>query len=215
MEVLIAVIGTGGAILSTIISIRLKHKLENEKTLHTQERVGWDALSIIANFTVFNKTKKVVDRLMNETSATRFLYLIAVNGKHELRHVSVIYEQHKTTDFTVNAINRYQRIKVDDEYLRMLKRTEKDGPIDLETETMSASLLKDIYSMEGIKHSRVTFVHRVHMDAENDLVIFSSIASHDKDFTSSELTNIDLTYEGTLKPIMRDLFKSYPSISIR
>lgn len=215
MEVGVTEIITSGiAAISVIgaaaITTYQKRSIQKERVEHNTEKIGWDTMSRVATLKTFNQIKGIVDGLLNKTSGTRFLILVAVNGKVDLRHVSVIYEQHFDSDYPVNAVTRYNRLKVDEPYIQMLKHVEHQEPVNLDVSNMDNSLLKKIYRLEGVNYSKVTFLHRASIDEKNDVVIYSSIATHaDKPFTQDEKTEIKLTHETELRPLMKELFKNY------
>ena len=155
----------------------------------------------IMSFESINSIKSAVKELFVETSATRFLILIAVNGKADFNMVSVIFEQMKDGYGNVNAIARYHNIDIDYEYRKMLKLAEREGCISYKTTDMKDSLLKDIYIMEGVKTSKIMHVTRQHVDKDNDLLVFASVATHTSEsFTDLEDTTIKLLFDSKITP---------------
>lgn len=162
----------------------------------------------IMDFPFFNALANSVDRIFDLTKADRFLLLIAKNGKTDFSIVNVVFEQHKSKDYKINAIARYRNVDVsqDPAYRRMLKDAEHNGVVDLETATMPECLLKQFYLMEKVTFSKVRFLARKPIDEDNDFVIYSSLSTHDNEpFTLAERTFIKTQYEGTIKPSLNQV----------
>lgn len=148
-----------------------------------------------AQFVSFINEK--VDYLFQYTKAERFIILFAVNGKDSFNFVSVCYEKTKT-EKTRGSIYRYVRLRVDDAYRSMLKQVERDYSVFIDVAKMQPSLLKDIYesSVEGIKYSSVHFIKRLHADEDNDVVVYSSLATTESpNYSVSEQTIIKGVYD--------------------
>lgn len=161
----------------------------------------------LSEFESFLKIRNSVDALLDETKAERFLILVAINKVRDFNDVTVIYEQHGEGKKGSNAVAKYNHIKIDDAYREMLKSAEHYGPVNVDTETMRPCLLKDIYDIEGIKHSKVTHLHRESIDADNDAVFYSSIATYNEEpFNPLEVTKIRLAYQSQIIPVFRGMF---------
>jgi len=122
-----------------------------------------------------------------------------MNGQTDFRVISVIFEQHKNKKWKVNAIIRYRDVEIDNQFRQTLKDSERYGCVDFNVSTMKPQLLKDFYIIEKVKHSKFRFLHRQSIDTKNDVVIYSSIATHeDEPFTHIEETIIKTEYEGSI-----------------
>ena len=164
----------------------------------------------LGKFDSFLKIRNAVDGLLDETKADRFLILVAINKIRDFNDVTVIYEQHGERAKGNNAILTYNHIEIDDHYREMLKRAELYGPVNLDVAAMQPCLLKDIYEIEGVRHSKVTHLHRESIDSENDAVFYSSIATHqDEPFDSLEVTKIRLAYQSQIVPVFKKMFELY------
>lgn len=131
--------------------------------------------------------KTTVSRVFKETSATRFIALIGVNGKSEMNFVSAIMFEYKHEQNKISPIKRYSNLKIDDPYKLILKRTEADGSESLTVSEMPKSLLKDIYINEEVNQSEVVFGFRKPIDKFNDFLLYFSWAKEeDVKFTSIE-----------------------------
>lgn len=157
------------------------------------------ALDRLLDFQSFNEIRDSVDRMFKNTKADRFMIIIAMNGVTDFRVVSVIFEQHKSEKWKVNAIIRYRDVEIDDEFRRNLKRVEVEGSICFNVAEMTPQLLKDFWVIEKVKFARLRFLHRQSLDDRNDVVIYSSIATHESEpFTHLEEAIIKTELEGSV-----------------
>lgn len=213
MEIIVALISALAIIIVAYIAykkdIQIKRleleKIELRNTIDKKNNIIQDrnfkisTSDKILNFQSFNQIKNSVDRIFEKTKADRFLIMIAVNGISDFRIISVIFEQHKDTKYRVNAIIRYRDVEIDDVYKKLLKEVELHGSVDLSIDTMLPQLLRDFYTIENIKHAKMRFLHREQLDPNNDILIYSSVATHDKEpWTNIENTLIKTEYEGSI-----------------
>lgn len=155
----------------------------------------------IMDISSVKKIEESVERIFKDTTADRFLIIIAVNGLHGFNAISVIFEQHKSAEYNTHAIARYRNVKIDDVYREMLKQTEKTDYVVFNTESETDSLLKDIYELEGINHSLIKHIARKPVNEEDDFLVYSSVSTHNiKKYTKKERTLINREYEGSIKP---------------
>lgn len=178
----------------------LREELSNCAKEYYDYEIKIDFFNRIMDLSNVSKIKYAVDEIFQRTKADRFLILVAINGKHDFNVVSVIYEQHAHSDSTVSAIGRYHNISIDSHYKEMLKITEQMPVVNLHTDEMPESLLKDFYKMEGVKHSKIRFLARKPIDNDNDFLVYSSCATHeDEAFTREERALISAIYDGQIK----------------
>lgn len=204
--IFVSIIGAIATITVSILLYRKDIKIKKMEIETTRERetakhqsIKINALDKLLDFTSFNLIRNSVDRIFEHTKADRFMILIAVNGKTDFNVVSVIFEQHKTAKWRVNAIIRYRDVNIDDAYRQLLKDVEYSGSVLLKVDEMKPQLLKDFYVVEKVKHSLIKFLHREHIDDENDVVIYSSVSTHlSAPFTKIEKAIIKTEYEGTI-----------------
>ncbi len=217
--IIVAIISAIALIVSAFINVKKQskiHKLYIEKeelqeTMSKQHSVIKDrnfkisTLNRILNFRAFNQIKTSVERIFENTKADQFLILIAVNGTTDFRLISVIFEQHKNVKFKVNALIRYRDIEIDDSYKKLLKDVEHHGSIDLEVTSMNPQLLKDFYTIENITHSKLRFLHRHQLEDGNDILLYSSLATHQHEpWTHLENAIIKSEYEGSIIHTIRE-----------
>lgn len=217
--IIVALIGAASVIIAAIIAYRKDTKikrlqLDNDdlnESIHQKNIIIKDrefkisTSDKILNFQAFNIIKDSVDRIFAQTKADQFLIMIAVNGIRDFRMISVIFEQHKFSQYKVNAIIRYRDVEIDDEYRKLLRDVEYKGAVDIITDEMEPQLLKDFYTIENVKHSKMRFLHRHHMDEENDIVIYSSVATHKHEpWTHIENAIIKMEYEGSIIHTIKD-----------
>lgn len=169
-------------------------------------RLKHDATERLLDFISFNQIRESVDRIFAHTSADKFGITIAVNGTTDFKTVSVIYEQRKSADTReINALVRYRDVYVDDGFREMLKQQEHMGPQVYNPTEMADQLAKNILLIDGVKHMTQRFLHREKLDDKNDVVIHSSVSSHQIDpFTDLELTIIKGEYESHIIKVIKD-----------
>lgn len=202
-----------GIIIPAILTYRLglnKHKIELQKlqaqnkeltNQKTETEIKMTYFNQIIDVTSINIISGAVDRMFEKTKADQFLIMIAVNGKTDFNMISVVFEQHKTKAFRINAIARYHNITIDTQYKQLLKDTEKNEVILLETDSMQESMLKDFYMDEKITHAIIRKLIRKPIDNTNDFLVYSSIATHEnQEFSRTERAFIKTQYEGTIIP---------------
>lgn len=205
------------SMLTIIIPAVLLHKqkmsakekeLLEEKRKNKEHLIKADVLDKVLEFASFNAIKEAVEELFSTTRADRFLVLIAVNGKVDFNMISVIFEQHKKGNSKVNAIARYRSLSIDSKYREMLKESEKNGMLIIKTADMDDCLLRQIYEIEGVQESMIRHLIREHIDDDNDVLVYSSLATHDKrGFTPLGRTKANIMYDSTIKGIIEDVLK--------
>lgn len=210
IKVLVPVILT--FILGLLAHFReMKKKSQTIKILKKESKhndIKVNLFNKIINLESINNIKRSVDRMFENSNGDRFLILIAINGKEDFNKISVIFEQHKNNDYAINASARYKHVSIDDTYRKVLKDLEKNGRegCNLNVSTMENSLLKRFYSIENVKHSKMKFILRSKIDKDNDILIYSSITTHkDTPFTETENTYINLEYENTITPNLKEV----------
>lgn len=198
------------AYLIHIREIRNRHK----KEILGIEKAGKDnviklaVLDSIMDLTYVNSIKNAVDRMFDATIADRFLILMAINGKDNFNSVSVIFEQHKNRKLAINATARYRNVDIDSMYRDMLKQAEREGMVTLETSKMEPCLLRDFYEYEKVSHAKVRHLLRKSVDEDNDVLIYSTLATHiDRPFSRLELSFIKTQYEGSIIPDLVNVLK--------
>lgn len=224
-DVLIALIGGVFGVVPVILGYRrelLKQKnrsksellekeieLQKYKDERKQNEIKSNVIDKFLDFASFNAIKTAAEEIFKETKADRFLLLFAINGKTHFNHVSVFFEQHKKSAYSVSAIARYKSLTIDSEYGKMLKRAESEGIVHVKTEDMPEdSLLKLIYEDEGVYYSDVRHLIRVSADEENDVLVYSSLATHsNKPFTKKERMKSNIVYDSIIKDNLIEVLK--------
>lgn len=206
MEIIIA----GLTMLGTLIPAYLKYRSERKKFKEELEILQVENQKIKIKLSYFdrimelesiNSIKLAVNEIFNETTATRFLILIAVNGKTDFNTASVIFEQMKDGFGNISAIARYHNIQVDDEYRKMLKLSETNGHVEFKIAEMENCLFKNIYTSEGIKYAKVIHLFRKSIDRDNDLLVYSNVSTHtDEEFTNTEKSTIKVIFDSQIRP---------------
>lgn len=201
-QILIAFFGMAAGVIPAYLAFKIKMKSRVEQAV----RKG-HANSVLDRWLHLRHLgiiKQAVESIFRNTTADRFLILISYNGASPFRYVSAIYEEHRLAGYEISAVHRYKMILLDGPYNEMLKQAERSGPVHLKTETMPPSMLRDFYEMEGVKHSVIRFLMRWPVDDENDVVVFSSIASHGQHpFNHLEETYFKIAYESVVLPTLQ------------
>ncbi len=175
--ILIAIISSFCTLLVALLPYFLRKK-ESDNEKKTSKTVDIDV-----ELFKFNELKESVDRILANTKADSFLILMAHNGKEELRFATAIYEQHKNNEktiFSFGATNKYIKVEFDDDYRKMLKTSERDDVVKMETKKMNENLLKGIFISEKINYSNCYFIRRYneYKAQDKDLLLYCMISSH-------------------------------------
>lgn len=106
---------------------------------------------------IYDSMHKVLD----ETAVERFLIFKAHNSGGTIRsntplYSSVIYEDYTHPFKSVKE--DYQKLPVDEEYLRMLAVLSTQKSVKIRTSEMASGILKDIYRGEGVKYSEIYYL---------------------------------------------------------
>ena len=178
---------------------KLKEKEWEKESLKTdlkKIKIELDTLTLFFSCDFYSFLDIQIQDLFKHTKASRFLLLFAINGKIDFNTATAAYEYTKTEQ-SAGATQKYVRLPLDAHYRDILKIVEKYKYFDINTEKLPKdSLLKQIYtsSKEQIKHSRVMFLKSYHVDKENDLILYASVGTHNKEkFTEDELYQISMT----------------------
>lgn len=229
-EVLITIIQVVGGVLTLFVGYLIwlfkRHKetkeelkttkrkmevaLEEAKDLRLHNRVSESLLTLTTTMKIITSVQTIFD----QTKADRFLLIFAINGKKHFNWTTVFFEKHKHSDHDINAVVRYRRVKVDAVYRGILKHTENYGAFVVDVEEMADSVLKDIYTSEGVKHSIFRHLLRYSLDDNNDVLLFSTLGTHvDETFSKKEMTVSKLEYESNIVPAMIEVLEnSNPSL---
>lgn len=203
-EVTIALISSAATVIVSVVAgyFALRTKKAEQKTkviIKEKEKLKTElsCINILFQHDFIALLNRQVSNLFRETKAERFLLLFAVNGKTDFNFVSVCYEKMKN-EKSAGAVYRYVRLGIDDHYRQVLKAVEREAAIYLNVKEMPDSLLKSIYEslIENVKYSVIKFIKRLSADDDNDIVIYSSLATcDDNDFDENERVVIKRIYD--------------------
>lgn len=193
---LVALISALSAVLVAYITKRFDKKIklieiERDKERREKKRTKLELsmLTLFIRYDAYEMIDEQISYLKEHTSLSRFLILFAINGKKDFNTVTVIYEDTRGKQ-SKGAMKRYVRLPIDSHYRNMLKETEKRGFVNINIEDLpEKSLLRSIYEREDeqVKHSKIIFLDRLHVDEDNDLLLFASAGTHEnKEFTPKE-----------------------------
>jgi len=162
-------------------------------------------VGIVNNQIFENKieVQRIIDRVLNNSSADSFLIWKTENGGGKPRlgshlYASVIYESIKVP--MTNVMVDYQRLLVDDIYVKMLSDIGPGTPNKLTVNKMKGGILKNIYTVEEIVYSEVHYIGET-----SSAFFYLSVASTKEDNTFDEpLDRVEI--EISISKI-RDIFK--------
>jgi len=212
VSIIVAIISLVSAISVGIIAyvreVRLKRyelKLKDEAELHKQQvsdiKLESRILERLIDFSTFNEIRDSVNRIFNQTKASKFYIFMALNGKSDFNIISLIYEQHDSTNIAVNAIVRFKHVPIDNKWRDIIKDAEKTGPVQLEVADMPDQLLKDMLMMNDTQHTVVRHLHRDAIDEDNHVVTFSNLSTNKPTkYSIKENAIINAEYEGNIVP---------------
>lgn len=206
LELIGAIVGIAGIVLAYVLGGKNQNKV-NQLTIQKLERelqetnIKLNFIDRIMDLEFINQIGEAVNEMFENTKADRFLILVAKNGKTDFNVVNVVFEQHKRTEYRINAIARYRNVHVDNAYREMLKEVELKGVVQMETATMPKGVLRTFYEMENVTFSKVRHLARKPIDDGNDFLVYSSVSTHEKeDFTPHELMFTKTIFEGIIIP---------------
>ena len=116
---------------------------------------------LTTNLQDLSKIYRIIEKILDQSSANRVLVLKASNGGGTPKpgsdmFIKLLYAATVKEDLSI--YDKYSSIKVDREFVDMLIDIQKNGQITKKTEEMQNSLLKRIYLSEGIKYTEIYFL---------------------------------------------------------
>jgi len=209
LEIIITTLITGlFTVIVALITKKNKNLVQEKKELLIQnEKIINElaAISILFNHKFIILLNEAIEEIFAHSKTTRFVMSFAVNGKTDFNHVTACFERNKNPEFTT-TLKKYNRLKVDSGYKKMLKRIELIDKEVINTNSMEPSLLKNIYESfdEQIENSLIYFLGRITIDSSNDLLLYCSITTTDRSvFNNKEIflidTNIDKIKTDSIK----------------
>lgn len=155
-------------------------------------RIDRRAISLLFTSDLVALLQQEARQIFKTTSATRVLLLYAINGKRDFRYVTCVFESNRPEMAApqVSALSKIVDIEIDADYRTMIKQAELTGDYHHITR-FETGLLSQIYRAEGIESASVVFVSRCAIDPDNDVVVFTTVASPSV-LTEEERLNIRL-----------------------
>ena len=160
----VALIGLLGNIIIWYLN---SNKLSNKKPITSN------------NFGGISEFQETIDRVLSDTGIQRILMMKTENGGGKPRlgthlYASVLYEGYK---YPLNTVkNDYQRILVDDIYVKMLSDIGPSTSNKLLVTRMKDGILKKIYQRESIVYSEVHYIGET-----EDAFFYISFGTTDED----------------------------------
>jgi hypothetical protein len=137
--------------------------------------------------------QSIINRVIDETSIQRVLIMKTENGGGKPRlgahlYTSIMYDAFKSPLYGTK--NDYQRMLVDDIYVKMLSDIGPTTYNNLSVGKMKDGLLKRVYLRDGIKYSEVYYVTET--DDAFVYVTFSSTDENEKFDNPNDRVEIDI-----------------------
>lgn len=170
--VVVAIIGLLGKLLDWYL--KRKDKEDSKKDIPIIDTIG-----------KISNIYQIMDDTIRNTKFNRFLVLKSENGGGIPKlgnhlYASVILE--RTDSPLESVIERYQRLKVDGEYSKMLVDIYSKGKIEhITSDLPEGTLLRRIYDSEGVLKSLV-----FHLHTTKTAMFYCSIATTEKDCSDSD-----------------------------
>jgi len=163
--------GVGVALIGLLGNIILWYLNSNKRQKTTQ--------TISSDFINVSEFQEAIDRVLSDTGVQRILLMKTEDGGGKPRlgthlYASVLYEGYK---HPLNSVkNDYQRLLVDDIYVKMLSDIGPTTSNKLLVSRMKDGILKKIYQRETIVYSEVHYIGET-----DDAFFYISFATTDND----------------------------------
>jgi len=167
---------TGGVAVALITVVgQLLIWYLNDKKLGNKEDEEVTKPVLVEAFDELTEMQYILDRVVSNTSVDRFLVLKTENGGGKPRlgshlYASVMYES--VAKKLKSVKDDYQRLLVDEIYVKMLSDIGLAIPNKLKVSDMREGILRSIYEVEGITYSEVHYVGET-----DDAFFYLSVAS--------------------------------------
>jgi len=204
----VAAIAGAVAIYQTISNNKLAKRnkeldieLAKQKIDAEQNIIKYDIVTNLLKFSQYQKLYDAVIKIMEHSKVDRFLIFIAINGKTELSNVTCVFQKYKHDKAELDAIAVYRGLRVDEHYVKMLKKMEFEGEVHINVAELEPSLIKNIYENEQVTFSKWNFIGRISMDDKNDVIAYCSASTFDLEgYDSKDLLAIKLHFDSSIKP---------------
>lgn len=132
------------------------------------------------------KVVKIYDAMhyiVEKSAVERVLIIKAHNSGGWIKpdtplYISVLYEDY--TEPLDSVKSNYQKMEIDEDYLRMLRDLSKDKSLTIHTEQLKAGILRNAYQKDNILHSEVHFLGQ---DRRN-LYFCTMVTTKNSDFST-------------------------------
>lgn len=195
---ILTVLLSGGVVVALIqvwkAYLERRWKKDDEK-----ENIGINLMRIADAYDLMN-------RLIDSSSVKRVLILKAENGGGIPRigsdlHASVVMEETRPPFKPVK--DKYQRIGLDHEYLKMLVNVYSNKCVKIKVDELPNSLLKNIYLSEGVKYAEIH-----HLFDTKSTFYYCSLATNEDNDLSSSKDNLEIILTiDKIKEIFKQSFK--------
>jgi hypothetical protein len=146
-------------------------------------------LGNISNFENKISVQQIIDKVIRESSADRVLILKTENGGGKPRLGSHLYSSVMYESSNLDLVKPdYQRLSVDEHYVKMLSDIGPSRRNSLITDKMKNGTLKWIYQREGIKYSEIHYIGET-----QSAFVYLSVATKADDNTFDEpITRVEI-----------------------
>jgi hypothetical protein len=196
-EILITLITAASGITTTVIAGY--YNILKTKRVHAENKrlkIELSCLSIVFDHNLLQVLEDEVSVMFRDTKADRFIMFFAVNGTTELSYITAWFDKRVPGHYTSQY--KYVRFEIDSYYKDILKEVERDGTVTIDVSKMNPSVLRDVYTSTGemVNHCILKFLKRTRIDDQNDLVLYSTIATNSKEpFTDQEKIALKTCYD--------------------
>lgn len=209
VEILVAVIGLVGVIISSLIGWISKEREKTKRIQAERELLFQNAsLDFAAYMEEWNETEEMLKSLFEETPIDRFIILRAWNGLHNPRWTTAVYQMRREGQ----KLYSYVHFELDDDYVWRIQQMYQKQILVFKTEEMPPSLIKDVYENEGVLASLWSFIDSRHHAYKDDSrsITYCSFASLSSDEISQETATRCRIISSRLKGLAINFYSREP-----
>ncbi len=202
MEIWVAIIALVGTVFAAVFHYwsnakhaRLMHVLEIErKQLSDEMQQQVEELDFSKFLLDWGVTEKALRDLMESTNIDRFLILKAINGTYTPRWTTAFFQMRSDGQKPYSYIH----VELDKDYVDRLIRIVNTGPLGFEVNSIPDSLIKSIYSLEGVKHSFWVHLETHEFPNGSAAITYCSFSTREDEITEETKTACHI-FAGRLK----------------
>lgn len=134
-----------------------------------------EVVSTIMDYRSIGVIKRAVGKIFARTSINMFNVHIAVNGKTDLRRISLVYSSMAVPAAMVDEADgpvAPENMVVDEHYRAIIKQSETEGPVYIEADFLPSGDIRGLLEADGVKGAMIYFIDRISITNEDDMVVF-------------------------------------------